>query len=173
MTVLLRSAAEMSIVSSSSQPCWRMCADRHMLLHRNSPHGTRPHHPASEGTLGVTASATQCPGAWPLMWLRFWHTHVPHSLVATGSQSPWNVPVVTGTHTVTKQAFNLTVFLRREQEESRVNSWSAYPNTPRSVSTWLLFIALMELALTEAAVSRSTLTKAVINVQSCTSTGQG
>lgn len=72
-----------------------------------------------------------------------------------------------------KQVFNLTVSLGWAQEESRANSWSAYPTKPRSVSISLLFIALMELELSEAAVSKSTVNKAVINVQSCTSTGQG
>lgn len=170
MTVPLRPVAEMSIVNSGSQTCWGTCAGwAHaptplhtvppLCLRRNS----RRHchcHTVPQGTATYVTPVLgipMCPTAW---W--------PQTARAHG-----NVPVVTGTHTVTKQVFNLTVFLRWEPEKSRVNSWSAYPTKPKSVSIWLLFIAPMELALTEAAVSRSTLNKAVINVQSCTSTRQG
>lgn len=101
------------------------------------------------------------------------HRHHPTARWARIAGAHRNIPAVAGTHTMAKQVFNLTVSLGWAQEESRANSWSAYPTKPRSVSISLLFIALMELELSEAAVSKSTVNKAVINVQSCTSTGQG
>lgn len=147
--------------------------DTHMLLHRNSPHGTRSRCPVSEGRRASPPVPRDAP--------RRSHSHDPGSGTpvchaaqrARTAGAHRNLPAVAGTHTVTKQVFNLTVSLGWVQEESRANSWSAYPTKPRSVSISLLFIALMELELSEAAVSRSTVNKVVINVQSCTSTGQG